>query len=233
MLAPPGADALDRQQVADGTAQPFHLIGGRDGQAQAVAELARAAAVLFADVLRRLPLIVGGQGRELYRQVGDQEPRFAVGHVFFWRRSGRGRIQIQLRPLAVHDHGGKGFLHPPGNRHVLDVIGRRGSVARDANRLPRAGLLLLPGDVAGDGSGDDAPSQPIAVCDFGDSGDDTPLPAQPRLANERHRGGAAGTATGNRAYPDAGHRIDLPRQWAGHRRPKSSACLATSSVADT
>ena len=83
-------------------------------------------------------------------------------------------------------------------------------MARDANRLSRASLRLLPGDVAGGGPGDDAPSQPIAVFDFRDSGDDTPLPAQPRLENERHRGGAAGSAAGNRAYPDAGHGIDLP-----------------------
>ena len=65
------------------------------------------------------------------------------------RRSRRGRIQIQLRPLAVHNHGGKRFLHPSSDRHFLDVIGRCRGIARDADRLSRAGLLLLPGDVAG------------------------------------------------------------------------------------
>ena len=126
------------------------------------------------------------------------------------RRRMYGRTQIQLRRFSFDDYGGEGFLHPSRNRHFLDVIGRRRRVARNADRLPRAGLFLVPGNVAGGGARTDAPAEPVIVVDSGQGDHDSALFAQPSLTDERHRSGAAGTAAGNRAHPDAGHRIRTP-----------------------
>ena len=48
--------------------------------------------MLLADLARLLLLLGRGQGGELDRQVGDQEPRLAVGHVAGGRRPDHGRL---------------------------------------------------------------------------------------------------------------------------------------------
>ena len=121
VFAPPAADALDGEQVADGAAQHLHLVGGRRGQPQAVPELARPVAVVLEKVAPGLLLFLRGQGGEFQRQVGDEEPRVAVRHV-----ARRGR------PDDGGGVAGQTFLD-----HRLDAGAHAGFVAGDG-----VGLLL-------------------------------------------------------------------------------------------
>ena len=65
----------------------------------------------------------------------------------------RKQLGTLFRPWTLRrqrgNYGCKRFSHPAGCRHLLDVIGRCGCIARDADRLSRAGLLRVLRDLAG------------------------------------------------------------------------------------
>ena len=74
-------DPFNRNQVADGAAQHFDLVGGGDGEAKAVAILTRLLAAFFEKILRDCLLLCFRLSTEFKWHVGDEERRFFVRYL--------------------------------------------------------------------------------------------------------------------------------------------------------